>query len=64
MPEGLETEEAIYGWLDEIEARYGSTVDLEPMPTEDHAVIDPIAELRMMRPDAPIVVIQAQPPES
>ena len=47
---------AVYGWLDEQEALFGAELPVEPMGPEHHTSIDPIAELRMMRPDMPIIV--------
>lgn len=36
---------------------YGSTLALTPMRTEDHTSIDAISELKMMRPDMPIIAV-------
>jgi hypothetical protein len=49
----------VYAWLDKQEAKFGALIDVEPVPTEDHTYIDPISELRMMRPDAEIISVVA-----
>ena len=51
-----EKQVAVYGWLDGLAERYGATREVAPLPAEDHTSIDPVTELRMMRPDAPIIV--------
>lgn len=51
----------VEAWLAEQVARFGEYRDLTPLPAGDHAVIDPIAELRMMAPDKPIIVVTAEP---
>lgn len=51
--------EAVYAWLDEQEDRFGKTLPVTPLATEDHTRIDPISELKMMRPDMPIIVVEA-----
>lgn len=48
----------VFGWLDEMEAAHGPTVLLTPLADVDHTRIDPITELRMIRPDAEIIVVQ------
>jgi hypothetical protein len=47
----------VFDWLSEQERLYGEMLPVEPIPAEDHTVIDPISELRMMRPDAPIIAV-------
>lgn len=47
----------VHEWLAEQVATYGETRDVPQLPEDDHTQIDPIAELKMLRPDAPIVVI-------
>lgn len=49
--------EAVLAWLDGIAAEYGQTRMVRPLPLGDHTRIDPIAELRMMRPDAEIIAV-------
>jgi hypothetical protein len=57
VPELLVGEMEVYTWLSQQEAIYGATLDIEPLAAEDHTSIDPIAELKMIRPDMPIIVI-------
>lgn len=59
VPDDLGTAEAVYGWLDGAEATYGATWEITQLPDEDHTSIDPISEMRMMRPDMPIVAVEA-----
>lgn len=51
------TKEEVYAWLDEQESRFGATLPVRPLDAADHTHIDPISELRMMKPDAQIVVL-------
>lgn len=50
-------EAEVWRWLAEQVERYGAHREVQPLAREDHTRIDPIAELRMLRPDAPIIVI-------
>lgn len=54
-------EAAVFEWLDAMEAVLGATVDLVPMDPADHTRIDPISEIRMMRPDMPVIVVDLDP---
>lgn len=56
-PNGLDSEEKVLVWLASIEAQHGSYRDVEPLAALDHTHIDPILELRLMRPDAEIIQI-------
>jgi hypothetical protein len=49
----------VMAWLDEQVAVFGETRPVRPLPAEDHTSIDPITELKMMRPDALVVVVDA-----
>lgn len=61
FPDTVEhTEEGVYGWLAEQVAIYGETRPVTPLAAADHTPIDPISELKMMRPDMPIVVINPE----
>ncbi len=51
------TRDDVYGWFTEQEALYGIELPLTPLRPEDHTSIDPISELRMMKPDAEIIVV-------
>lgn len=39
--------------------RFGEHREVRPLAAEDHTSIDPIAEMRMLKPDAQILVIEA-----
>ena len=55
--EGDAKKDAVFAWLAEMERQYGDALPIEPMPTEEHTHIDPISELRMLRPDLPIIAV-------
>lgn len=59
IPGNICDEETLHDWLDSVIEQYGETRDITPLPPGDHTVIDPIAELAMMRPDMPIIAIVA-----
>jgi hypothetical protein len=44
-------------WLDTIAETHGRTRAVLPLSAADHTVIDPIAEIKMMRPDLPMIVV-------
>ncbi len=44
-------------WLRTLYPTYGETVPVEALDVQDHTPIDPIAEIKMMRPDLPIIEI-------
>ena len=44
-------------WLAEQVAIYGETREVAPLDAKDHTRIDPITELRAMKPDAEIIAI-------
>ena len=48
-------------WLQVQVDRYGENHSVAAIPRDDHAVIDPVEELRQMRPDAPVIAVS--PPE-
>lgn len=50
----------ITAWLDGL--GLGATREVPHLPAEDHTYIDPLAELKMMKPDAEIIVVT--PPEA
>ena len=37
---------------------FGETRPVSPLPTGDHTIIDPVAEIKMMRPDAQIITLR------
>jgi hypothetical protein len=51
-------EEAVNRWLAEQVAIYGETREVAPLGDDDHTRIDPLTELRMIKPDAEVVVIE------
>ena len=57
MPDDFGGKEGVDRWLAEQVARYGETREVAPLTDGGHARIDPITELRQMRPDAGIVVV-------
>lgn len=58
-----EKREKISSWLNYLGTKIGPTREVPRLPEGDHTVIDPIAELRMMRPDMPIITIEVGPQE-
>ena len=59
LPESWDDEADVIAWLAEQVARFGATRDLTPMDPADHTHIDPLDELAMMRPDVPVIAIEA-----
>ena len=57
FPAGEHTEESVLAWLAGIVEQFGETREVAPLPPGDHTSIDPVTELRMMRPDADIIVV-------
>lgn len=45
------------GILDELVVRYGAYHTVYPLGADDHEIIDPIEELKRMRPDAEVHII-------
>jgi hypothetical protein len=54
---GDDAEAGVARWLAEQVAIYGETREVAPLAAEDHTPIDPITELRAMRPDAELVTV-------
>jgi hypothetical protein len=50
----------VMAWLDEQVAMHGIARDVAPLDAEDHTSIDPLVELRMMRPDASVIVVHTE----
>jgi len=48
-------------WLRTQKAAHGATLPVAPIPADDHATRDPLAELRAMAPDAEIIVVDPGP---
>lgn len=57
VPEDLEGEQAVLMWLAEQMDRYGATRPVRRLAEDDHTRIDPVTELRMLRPDMPIITV-------
>lgn len=57
VPSGLKSEAAVLAYLKSLEAEFGTHRDVAPMDALDHTSIDPIAEIKMLRPDAKIIEI-------
>lgn len=58
VPESVKSEETLLFWLAEVTERYGVTRPVSPLASGDHTYIDPIAEIKMIRPDMPIIGIE------
>ena len=60
LPEsfGDNAEQGVARWLAEQVAIYGETREVAPLAAGDHTRIDPITELRAMKPDGEIVVVE------
>lgn len=58
VPETINSEETLLTWLIAVEATYGTTRPVARLAAEDHTSIDPVAELKMMRPDMPIIEVE------
>ena len=56
-PETFGGKEDVDRWLAEQVAIYGETREVAPLAAEDHTVIDPLDELRAMKPDAEIITV-------
>jgi hypothetical protein len=59
--ERADIEWRVIAWLADLATQHGERLPVTPLSAEQHTRIDPISEIRMMRPDIPIIVIA--PPE-
>lgn len=50
----------VFSWLDEQVALFGETLEIEPIPADDHTAKDPIAELQEIAAGRPIVVVNSE----
>ena len=57
VPADLRGKEGVDAWLAAQVAVYGETREVAPLDDEDHTSIDPLEELRMMRPDGEIIAV-------
>lgn len=60
MPK-LDGAEAWRLWLDDLAERLGEVRVVRPLSAPDHTYIDPLAELRMLGPDRPVIVVVTDP---
>lgn len=57
IPDWINSEETCHRFLESLYPKYGETVTVERLNPVDHTDIDPLDELRMIRPDAKIIVV-------
>ena len=57
VPAGLDSWEKVNAYLESLYATFGERVEVAPLNADDHTSIDPIAEIKMIRPDAKIITI-------
>ncbi|MGW4125469.1 DUF7736 domain-containing protein [Nocardia sp. NPDC004711] len=55
VPQGLNSEEKVLFWLGAQEPSYGVRRAVKRLSPLDHTTVDPIDEIKMMRPDVRIV---------
>lgn len=55
VPAGLNSKDAVLGWLQSIEATHGTTRMVARLSSDDHTSIDPITEVRMNHPHVQII---------
>jgi hypothetical protein len=58
IPNTINSMETAIAFLATLYPRFGETVQVAKLAAIDHTAIDPIAEIKMMRPDAPIVGVE------
>lgn len=63
VPEDLSGEAAVRRWLAEQVAIYDEMRQVARLAPEQHTRIDPLAELAMMRPGMPVIVVKTDPGE-
>jgi len=54
----LTSKDEVFAWLDVMVAEHGETREVPRMPRVDHTPIDPLMEIRLLRPDAQVFVVQ------
>lgn len=57
VPEEFTGEEDVRQWVAAQAERLGERVTVTTLDPDDHTVIDPLVELKMLRPDVPVVVV-------
>lgn len=60
----ITSEAECIAWLASLEPEFGTHRNVPRLPREDHTDIDPIAELKMMRPDAPVIALDPRTGEA
>jgi len=50
-------------WLDEQCEKYGTYFEVSPMDPADHTSINPLAEIAMIAPKLPVIVVEIPEPE-
>jgi len=60
FPEGVSGEEPVRAWLAEQVRQFGEHRPVSPLAVGDHTAIDPISEMKMIRPDMPIIGIATE----
>lgn len=63
VPEDFGSEDAVLAWLNQQVRRFGETRPVAQLHPDDHTRIDPITEIRMIRPDMPIIGVEVPPSE-
>lgn len=61
VPDQFDGETHVWTWLAEQVLRFGEQREIAPLAAQDHTRIDPVAELRMMRPVAEVIVVEVPP---
>lgn len=64
VPDGFTGREHVEAWLAGQVTAYGEYRDVAPLPVGDHTAIDPISELKMIRPDLDTIVVTVPGEES
>jgi len=53
----LTSKDEVFAWLDLMSAEHGETREVPRMREVDHTHIDPLTEIKLMRPDAEVLVM-------
>lgn len=54
----ITSEAELTTWFASLEPQYGTHRDVPKLPAGDHTAIHPLAEIKMIRPDAEIIVVE------
>ena len=55
IPDTINSKESAVAFLETLYPRFGETVAVAKLDEADHTTIDPIAEIKMIRPDLPVL---------